>query len=101
MRGRRLPDNQPPENPGEYAFWMVQHPGFPVRYPYWMVVTPDGCRFMLHNENFLDSNGRYHQVEEHPDGTISVMPKPENFNSIMSPKGWHGYIDHGVWQQIE
>jgi hypothetical protein len=105
MQGTRLPDGEfmdnlaePGDHRGEYGkqfAWLANS-----RLEEWMVCAPDGAVFMLCNEHFRDKRGHFHEVEEHEDGTISVLPKPNNSNSIMSPKGWHGYIRHGVWEAV-
>lgn len=88
MQGRRLPDREFPEQPGDYALVTGD----------WVVQAPDGSVFMLASESKPDSKGRHHEVEVHGDGTISVLPQPGNSNSVMSPAGWHGYIRRGVWE---
>lgn len=66
----------------------------------WYVVAPgadDGTGYMI---------GRLeaHTVREHDDGTISVRPNDGSSNSIKISgahgRTWHGYIDHGVWNQL-
>lgn len=89
MQGHRVPDDSFPERPGEYA---------KVFGGEWVVQTPDGAIFHLASEASPDSRGKHHEVEEHEDGTISVVERPGNSNSIQSPKGWHGYIERGVWK---
>ena len=32
-----------------------------------------------------------HEITEHQDGTITVTP------SILTPSGWHGYLQAGIW----
>ena len=94
MQGRRLPDGQFPELPGEYSK-MAYQDGVTT----WIVCAPDGGpKFQLANATSPDPAGRVHEVEEHEDGTITVEPKPHNSNSILSPRGWHGWIRHGVWE---
>jgi hypothetical protein len=97
MIGRRIPDD-------EWFHWQADGliqagdygkiPGDPDG---WFVCAPDGMKFMLANTASPDSAGRVHEVEEHEDGTITVEPRPNNSNSILSPRGWHGYIHQGVW----
>jgi hypothetical protein len=87
----RFADFEYPQDPG-YAKWPTDD-----GYDAWMVMTPDRCLFMLANPG-SNIGGAVHEVEEHEDGTITVEPRPGNSNSILSPKGWHGYIDHGVWR---
>lgn len=36
-----------------------------------------------------------HTVTEHEDGTITVSP------SILMPGFWHGYLERGVWREVE
>jgi hypothetical protein len=82
----------------------------------WWYCTPNGLLGRLSAPEDLaagKSNGAHH-VEEHDDGTISVLPQPGNSNSILCmgwPLGaparaegqplwtWHGYIRHGVWEE--
>ena len=45
-----------------------------------------------------------HHIEEHEDGTISVLSGPWGSNSILVNGGadgleWHGYIEHGIWKE--
>jgi hypothetical protein len=87
-QGRRIPDDEFPEEPGDYG---KVGDG-------WVVCTPDGSRFHLATALHPDGAGKHHEVEEHDDGTVSVLPRPNNSNSILSPKGWHGYLRHGVWE---
>jgi hypothetical protein len=66
----------------------------------WHCVTPNGLLGWLKN----------HHVEEHEDGTISVVQGPWGSNSILV-KGcsmlsgkkvpdWHGCIVHGEWREF-
>lgn len=38
-----------------------------------------------------------HHVEDHGEA-ISVLPQPDNTNSILCSCGWHGYIREGVFE---
>ncbi len=43
-----------------------------------------------------------HTVREHDDGTISVRAGDGSSNSILvsdNRGSWHGYIEHGVWEE--
>lgn len=103
MQGRWLPDDcQVGEmEPGDYCLWTQGSDRERAAW-LWMVCTPDGCRFSLAMPHLPDKEGRHHHVEIHEDHTVSVAPTPiQDRNSIMSPKGWHGYLRHGVWEQIE
>lgn len=55
--------------------------------------TPNGLYMWLKN----------HHVEEHEDGTITVVAGPWGSNSILvsgaGNKSWHGYIERGVWRE--
>jgi hypothetical protein len=47
----------------------------------------------------LVANLSKHQVEEHPDGTITVSP------SILITKPhadrlWHGFLERGIWREV-
>lgn len=51
----------------------------------WCARTPDG----------LDANLSAHQVTEHADGTISVLPSI----LVTAHDGtYHGYLEHGAWR---
>lgn len=57
----------------------------------WRGMTPNGIRVWLKN----------HHVEEHADGTITVVGGSWGSNSILAqggPKTWHGFIERGVWR---
>jgi len=67
----------------------------------WWLRKPCGHESLLASPGNPDANGRHHEVEEHADGTISVLPRPENSNSILCRQcGWHGYIRAGVFEQL-
>lgn len=60
----------------------------------WNAVTPNGLAACLAG----------HHVEEHDDGTITVVAGPWGSNSILTSNGegglsWHGYIVRGQWQE--
>lgn len=101
MIGRRRADQTPPYKlePGDYSKTHMTSSDETENWDMWFVRTPDGeVPFYLANEHDRDRNGRAHHVEEHEDGTISVLPQPENSNSIQAPnKGWHGYLRRGEW----
>jgi hypothetical protein len=91
--GRRVlvPSEHPDEwQPGDY--WKDAADGS------WHGATPDGGLAWLKN----------HHVEEHEDGTISVVQGPWGSNSILCSGGnidgtvstWHGCIEKGVWVQF-
>lgn len=93
-QGRRIPDE-------EWFQWQADgriEPGdFGKVDGEWLVKSPDGVVFQLASERSPDASGRHHEVEEHEDGMISVEPRTNNSNSILSPRGWHGWIRRGVW----
>lgn len=65
----------------------------------WMIKFPGPIDLLGHGR-LSDA----HEVDEHEDGTISVVPKPGNSNSILHTIPgreiqWHGYIDHGVFYE--
>ena len=55
-------------------------------------------------KGFLLANLTMHTVREHEDGTISVRRGDGSSNSILVSRRpeekWHGYIEHGVFEQI-
>lgn len=116
MQGRRRPDLAFAEihddlKPGDY--WKILDTGTgEPRAPdppqpenltgtCWYVVVPlddgDGTGYGL---------GRLeaHTVREEDDDTISVRPNDGSSNSILITgahgKSWHGYIEHGVWNEV-
>src|ERR1700757_3353536 len=73
--------------PGEYA-------KLPVKMRYgtfdvWWVRTPNGLlgRLSMPEDVVAGRVAGCHHVEEHEDGTISVLPQPGNSNSIFV-EGW-------------
>lgn len=100
MQGRRRFEGTRPYElePGDYVCWETTNAAETETWLTWYVCAPDRGIFYLCNEHQCDRNGRFHQVEVHEDGSISVLPQPGNSNSILSPGGWHGYIRHGVWE---
>lgn len=101
MQGRRREDGTPPYElePGDYTKMHTTNSAETESWEVWFVRTPDGsASFYLANEHDRDRNGRCHHVEEHEDGTISVLPQPGNSNSIMAPgEKWHGFLRRGEW----
>ncbi len=99
MQGRRREDGTPPYElePGDYTKWHVTNSAEDEHWEMWCVRTPDGGPgFHLCNEHSPDKKGRFHHIEEHEDGTISVLPQPGNSNSIMAPgEKWHGFLRRG------
>lgn len=107
MVGRRRYDTAPFHyEPGDYGL-SITRTGEDAPLGWW-VRTPNGLfgRLTMPTDNPSD----HHEVEEHQDGTISVLPRPGNSNSILisggnwvedtwRPASWHGYIRHGVWEE--
>jgi hypothetical protein len=105
MQGRRLPDTQWGEipqdaQPGDY--WKCVGIDLGDMYEtnltrkVWQYYSPDG-----NGIGTLMS----HTVREELDGTISVIPNDGSSNSILhsgahNDVSWHGYIDHGVWNEL-
>lgn len=52
----------------------------------WMIMNPAGQLGSLGN----------HQIEEHPDGTITVTPSILD----LAPGGWHGYLTKGCFIEV-
>lgn len=82
LTGRRIRDTDR-FAPGDYGRHPVNG--------HWMANAPGGGLGDLTN----------HEVEEHPDGTITVKP------SILITSGpsddrtkWHGYLERGVWRRV-
>lgn len=109
MKGRRLPDTPVDKLPADWQagdYWkcmladkfgtrpikVVGHESN-LTGTMWRVVTPLGQLGTLSK----------HTVREHDDETISVRPGDGSSNSILihDHRGsWHGYIEHGEWQEI-
>lgn len=91
--------------PGDYGRHMVRlSPGISTEgEPFWAwwVCTPNGLFGRL---SMPEDSPHHHYVEEHDDGTVTIVPQEGNTNSILV-KGangveWHGWIRHGVWESI-
>lgn len=92
MPGKRVVRSENPSDwqPGDYWKDTVDDT--------WHGVTPDGGLAWF----------KSHHVEEHEDGTISIVAGPWGSNSILCRGGningtvteWHGCIDHGVWKEF-
>lgn len=83
MIGRRVDDVEPHlYQPGDYGrcgdLWMCRPPG------------PGELLGSLGNGT------SHHQVTEHADGTITVIPSILISNHTGS---WHGYLERGVWRE--
>lgn len=107
MIGRRRDSSVAPHlyEPGDYG---KRRMGGDRPYDAWWFMTPNG---ILGRLAMPEDSACHHDVEEHPDGTISVVRSPTNSNSILAqgsplasdsyaPTQWHGWIDHGVWTVI-
>ena len=91
FQGRRIDEpphiweNGCPYQPGDY--WKAADGT-------WYCCTPNGLTGWLKN----------HHVEEHEDGTISVVAGPWGSNSILvngdRPNAWHGAIVKGIWKEF-
>jgi hypothetical protein len=87
VQGRRVPDETPVHElePGDY-----RREGERILW---------GC---APNGEIARVDRRWSIVEE-PDGTITVGPLSEGGSSsilIHGPRGWHGYLEHGVWREV-
>jgi hypothetical protein len=106
MQGRRLPDVKWPDLPNEALqpgdYWKCIGIDLRDTYPsnlsrnVWQYYSPDG-------------NGvgtlMAHTVREEDDGTISIRPGDGSSNSVLHSGGnpnliWHGYVEHGVWNEL-
>jgi hypothetical protein len=91
--------------PGRRVYPVLRENGSrPLQEPgdYWKV---DDGTWHCCTPNDLYGNLRGHHVEEHEDGTISVVAGPWGSNSILVSGGndglsWHGCIDKGVWMEF-
>jgi len=95
FQGRRIDEpphiwegGQCPYQPGDY--WKSEE-DWKSMGGSWYGVTPNGLLGWFKN----------HHVEEHEDGTISIVQGSWGSNSILvngdRPNAWHGCIDRGVW----
>jgi hypothetical protein len=88
MQGVRLPDQQTPRNPGEYAFMdysvrEVHHPD-EIGDGEWWVCDPNGAFYRLVEPT--------HNFTVDENGNLTVRP------SIVAPtRGYHGFLINGVW----
>lgn len=87
VRGVRRPDGTDADDlqPGEYA---------KDAHGIWIVRPPHNAQ----GQSFTGSL-RLHTIEEHDDGSITVMP------SILQTYGdheqvWHGFLQQGVWTAL-
>lgn len=73
--------------------WFRLDPGDYIR-------TADGtwmCR--VPDPRFRQSGSlETHQVEEHNDGTITVIPSILHTEPDVGQ--WHGYLEHGIWREV-
>lgn len=112
MTGRRRPDTKNGDLPPDLVvgdYWKVLHPydGQPLKSDHpgnltgtvWYVLCPSPTG----EKGYIIAYLRNHTVREHEDGTISVRPGDGTSNSILCTgrqgQRWHGYIDHGVFQE--
>ncbi len=108
MNGRRLPDSVLGEPGGGWSVWQraIEHPERyrgcymrvtlrpPREWHYWYLVDPHGSLGALaaHHAESIEKPTRW-QVEEHPDGTITLKPSIWD----KSEGGYHGHLQQGVW----
>ena len=118
-QGRRRDDAQPGDLPRDILpgdYWKLVHPdGRPVTPQEfvhkecptnltgtcWYVAVPNPRS--TSGEGYLLGSLAMHTVREHGDGTISVRPGDGSSNSILvrssDTNSWHGYVDHGVFEE--
>lgn len=93
MQGKRVADGEWPENPGEYSKHITTDQYGNNKKVVWFCIPPKsgiGCGSL--------SN---HQITEHEDGTITVLPSILIYNKPnKSDSGWHGYLEHGIWREV-
>lgn len=90
MQGERVADSEYPTEPGQYSKHILSDDSV-----VWICVVPTGRPAVRLGKPNKDGSPHHH-IEEHEDGTISIMPQPSNSNSILW-NNWHGYIDKGHW----
>lgn len=85
MQGTRVSDKAPHElAAGEYGKWNPGH--LPPRGGDWYAVPPG---------TDLVANLASHQIVEHEDGTITVLPSIRVSNG---KETWHGFLKRGQWE---
>jgi hypothetical protein len=116
FEGRRRPDLRFGElhddlQPGDYWKILDRTTGEPLlaRWPgkltetCWHVVVPMAPA-PYDEQGYAIGNLQRHTVREHDDGTISVRRDDGSSNSILvtghHDRRWHGYIEHGVFEEI-
>lgn len=83
VNGKRAHGKEPHElEVGEYSKW-DSHDSM------WYARCPDGSL----------ANLSAHQVTEHEDGTISVVPSILVSFGNPPVRCWHGFLEHGVWRE--
>lgn len=97
MIGKRCVDHDEffASGPGAYLSVSVRSEG--ESFEAWFLKPPCGHQMFL---AYDPRQGAVHEVDEHEDGTISVLPKTGNSNSILCHCGWHGYIRRGVFESV-
>lgn len=109
----RFPLDYDELQPGDY--WRVLHPktgepvkpddGFWGKGDYSGNLTAGVWHYMSPDGGGLGSLV-LHTVREEDDGTISIRPGDGSSNSVLhhghikgKPSTWHGYVEHGVWNE--
>lgn len=85
--------DMPPMAPGDYGYDpRGRDHGTGANGNGWIACPPGG-------DAGLGNLGN-HDVIEHEDGTITVSPSILVYPTHDHPKGWHGYLEHGVWREV-
>lgn len=111
MQARRRADGTEPVDlmPGDYSKSPVSYRG--RTFDAWWYCSPNGLlgRLLAPEDVELGVAAGRHEVEEHADGTISVLPsiKVEGWPLHGGDRApgepllsWHGYIRRGVWEAL-
>lgn len=77
---KRVHETEALGRPGDYWFWDGE----------WYGVCPTGYTCGLAK----------HQVQEHPNGTITVQPSIIVYRGEHEPS-WHGFLIDGVWEECQ
>ena len=85
--GKRLPNDQWPKNPGEYAKVEMENGE-----TFWMACCPKaGIRAGCLNQ---------HKIDIHEDGTISVEGKITYNKNWPDMPQWSGFLTKGIWIEV-
>lgn len=78
------------QQPGDYCGPIM---GFSGDKPAVFFLLPEGGPALHHVQS------PPHTFKEEDDGTLTISASILAHPSIMNPKGWHGYLERGIWRK--